>query len=130
MNDYDYYRYLFYYFMKLKVTGHPSTRLIFFTRKMFLLDYRITVIEYLKITNYMRKVVPVLGRGNEGRGYIVKVTMLNGWSVPQKKAVDDAKRERPRGDPTSSIRGNDGAARRWLRARFICVGQDCVDNGT
>lgn len=74
MNYYDNYCYLLYYFMKLKVTGHPTTRLIFSLEKCF--QYSITIIEQLKITNYMRKVVY--------RGYIVKATMLNGRSLRRK----------------------------------------------
>lgn len=35
----------------------------------------------------MRRIVPVLGRGNEGRGYIVKATMLNGRSLRRKPSM-------------------------------------------
>lgn len=78
----------------------------------------------------MRKIVPVIGRGNEGRGYVIKATMLNGRSLRRKPSMTQNVRgpvvtqRRALGEMTVRRR------RRRLRARFICVGQDCVDNGT
>lgn len=79
----------------------------------------------------MRKLVPLIGGGNEGRGYIVKATMLNGrgrWlrrkpSMTQNVRGPVVTQRRALGEMT--VR-----RRRRLRARFMCVGQDCVDNGT
>lgn len=77
----------------------------------------------------MRKIVPVIGRGNEGRGYIVKATMLNGRSLRRKSSMT----QNVRGPVVTQRRALGEMTvrrRRRLRARFVCVGQDCVDNGT
>lgn len=76
----------------------------------------------------MRTIVPVIGRGNEGRWYIVKATMLNGRSLRRKPSLT----QNVRGPVVTQRRalGEMTVRRRRLRARFICVGQDCADNGT
>lgn len=77
----------------------------------------------------MRKIVAVIGRGNEGRGYIVNAAMLNGRSLRRKPSMT----QNVRGPVVTQRRALGEMTvrrRRRLRARFICVGQDCVDNGT
>lgn len=77
----------------------------------------------------MRKIVPVNGRRNEGREYIVKATMLNGRSLRRKPSMT----QNVRGPAVTQRRALGEMTvrrRRRLRARFICVGQDCVDNST